>query len=58
LPRQILQSTSRSVDARGVLAPARKGFAPTPEMPEIVEALTLLERMVQGGSGADKGWEE
>jgi class 3 adenylate cyclase/predicted ATPase len=36
------QSTSRLAEAQAVLAPALEGFAPTPEMPEIAEALALL----------------
>ena len=41
--RQALQSTGRPADAHAVLAPALEGFSPTPEMPEIAEAQTLLE---------------
>jgi len=37
-----LYSTSRSSDARAVLASALKDFSPTPEFPEIAEAQTLL----------------
>jgi predicted ATPase len=40
------QLTGRPADARAVLAPALKGFSPTPEMPEIAEALALMERLV------------
>jgi tetratricopeptide (TPR) repeat protein len=36
------QSTARPVEAHAVLAPALEGFAPTPEMPEIAEAQTVL----------------
>jgi predicted ATPase len=39
------QSTGRPAEARAVLAPALEGFAPTPEMPEIAEALALMERL-------------
>jgi class 3 adenylate cyclase/tetratricopeptide (TPR) repeat protein len=39
---RLYQSTARPADARAVLAPALEGFAPTPEMPEIAEALALL----------------
>ena len=39
---KLYQSTARPVDAHGVLAPALKGFSPTPEMPEIAEAQMLL----------------
>ena len=38
-------STSRSLDAHAVLASALKGFSPTPEFPEIVEAQTLLSAL-------------
>ena len=37
------QSTGRPAAARAVLAPALKGFSPTPEMPEIAEAQALIE---------------
>jgi class 3 adenylate cyclase/predicted ATPase len=36
------QSTDRPVEAHDILAPALKGFSPTPEMPEIGEAQALL----------------
>ena len=39
---KLYQSTARSVEAHDVLAPALEGFAPTPEMPEIAEALELV----------------
>ena len=39
---KLYQSTGRPVDAHAVLAPALEGFSPTPEMPEIAEALALL----------------
>jgi len=39
---KLYQSTGRPVEAHVVLAPALDGFAPTPEMPEIGEAQTLL----------------
>jgi class 3 adenylate cyclase/predicted ATPase len=39
------QSLNRPADARAVLAPALKGFSPTPRMPEIVEAESLLARL-------------
>jgi predicted ATPase len=42
---KLYQSTARPAEARAVLAPALKGFSPTPEMPEIAEALALLERL-------------
>jgi len=39
---KLYQSTGRPVEAHDALAPALEGFAPTPEMPEIAEAQTLL----------------
>ena len=42
---KLYQSTARPAEARAVLAPALKGFSPTPEMPEIAEALALMERL-------------
>ena len=42
------QSTSRLAEVHAVLAPALEGFAPTPEMPEIAEAQTLLVAIEAG----------
>jgi predicted ATPase len=42
---KLYQSTGRPAEARAVLAPALEGFSPTPEMPEIGEALALMERL-------------
>ena len=42
---KLYQSTARPVEARAVLAPALEGFTPTPEMPEIAEALSLSARL-------------
>ena len=42
---KLYQSTGRPAEARAVLAPALKGFSPTPEMPEIAEALALMHRL-------------
>jgi hypothetical protein len=39
---KLYRSTGRLVEAHAVLAPAVEGFSPTPEMPEIAEAQTLL----------------
>jgi class 3 adenylate cyclase/predicted ATPase len=39
---RLYNSTSRSADAHAVLASALQGFSPTPELPEIAEARTLL----------------
>ena len=42
---KLYQSTGRSAGAHAALAPALKGFSPTPEMPEIAEAQALMERL-------------
>jgi class 3 adenylate cyclase/tetratricopeptide (TPR) repeat protein len=42
---KLYQTTGRSAEARAVLAPALKGFSPTPELPEIAEALALVNRL-------------
>ena len=42
---RLYQSTSRPGEAHDVLGPALEGFAPTPEMPEIAEAMSLLARL-------------
>jgi hypothetical protein len=42
---KLYQSTGRPAEAHDVLAPALEGFAPTPETPEIGEALALLSRL-------------
>ena len=39
---KLYQSSGRAADAHAALAPALAGFSPTPEMPEIGEALALL----------------
>ena len=44
---KLYQSTTRSVEAHAVLAPALEGFSPTPEMPEIAEAQTLLAALAE-----------
>jgi predicted ATPase len=46
---KLYQSTNRHAEAHAVLAPALDGFTPTPEMPEIAEALALLAAL---GAGA------
>ena len=43
---KLYQSSGRPADARTVLAPALEGFVSTPEMPEIAEALGLMESLV------------
>jgi hypothetical protein len=47
---KLYQSTGRPAEARTVLAPALKGFSPTPEMPEIAEAMALMHRLAWGCS--------
>jgi hypothetical protein len=42
---KLYQSTGRLADAHAVLAAALEGFAPTPEMPEIAEAMLLSARL-------------
>jgi predicted ATPase len=42
---KLYRSTGRRAEARAVLGPALEGFAPTSEMPEIAEALALMERL-------------
>jgi predicted ATPase len=42
---KLYQATGRFAGAHAVLAPALEGFAPTTEMPEIAEALALIERL-------------
>ena len=44
---KLYQSTTRSVEAHGVLAFALEGFASTPEMPKIAEAQGLLAELSQ-----------
>ncbi len=39
---KLYQSTGRPGDAHAVLAPALEGFSPTPEFPEIAEALAFV----------------
>jgi class 3 adenylate cyclase/DNA-binding winged helix-turn-helix (wHTH) protein/tetratricopeptide (TPR) repeat protein len=42
---KLYQSTTRPAAARAILAPALKGFSPTPEMPAIADALALMHRL-------------
>jgi predicted ATPase len=44
---RLYSSTSRSADAHAVLASALKGVSPTPEIPEIAEAQTLLAALAE-----------
>jgi predicted ATPase len=46
---KLYQSTGRPAEAHAVLAPALEGFSPTPEMPEIAEALALLDELSRAG---------
>ena len=48
---KLYQLTGRPIDAHAVLAPALEGFSPTPEMPEIAEAMALLVA-IQAGAEA------
>ena len=45
---KLYQSNDRPAEAHAVLAPALEGFSPTPEMPEIAEAQTLLAAIEAG----------
>ena len=45
---KLYQSTGRPAEAHAVLASALEGFAPTPEFPEIEEALALLAALEPG----------
>jgi tetratricopeptide (TPR) repeat protein len=44
---KLYRSTAHAADAYAVLSPALEGFLPTPEMPEIAEALGLLAEVAQ-----------
>ena len=44
---RLYQTTGRLVEAHDVLAPALKGFSPTPEMPEIAEAQALFAALAE-----------
>jgi predicted ATPase len=46
---RLLQSTSRMTEAREVLAPALEGFRPTPELPAIANAQSLLAELERRG---------
>jgi hypothetical protein len=43
---KLYRGTTRGLDARAVLASALKGFSPTPELPEISDAQTLLTALL------------
>ena len=42
---KLLRSTGQAAEAHAVLAPALEGFSPTPEMPEIAEAMSLSAQL-------------
>ena len=44
---KLYQSTGRPAEAHAILAPAFEGFSPTPQMPEIAEAQTLLAALAK-----------
>jgi predicted ATPase len=48
---RLCQSTARPIEAHTILAPALEGFSPTPEMPEIAEAQTLLGELSNPRAG-------
>jgi len=45
---KLYQSAARPVEAHDILTPVLEGFLPTPELPEIEEAQTLLAVLAQG----------
>jgi predicted negative regulator of RcsB-dependent stress response len=47
---KLLRSTGQVAEAHAVLAPALEGFSPTPEMPEIAEAMSLVEQWSAEGT--------
>jgi len=44
---KLCQTTARHAEAHAVLAPALEGFTPSPEMPEIAEAVALLAALAE-----------
>ena len=42
---KLYQSQGRFGDMRRSLAPTLEGFSPTPDMPEIAEAMSLLSQL-------------
>jgi class 3 adenylate cyclase/predicted ATPase len=44
---KLYRATGRDADAHAALAPALEGFAPTPELPEIIEAQALLAALAE-----------
>jgi len=45
---KLYQATGRPTEARDILTPALEEFDPTPEMPEIAEAQSILAMLAQG----------
>jgi hypothetical protein len=51
---KLYESTNRPLDAQSILGPALEGFSPTPELPELAEAQTLLAALAPDlGKAAD-----
>ena len=46
---KLYQSNGRPADGHSILAPALERFLPTPEMPEIAQAQSLLEALAENG---------
>jgi predicted ATPase len=46
---KLYQSTDRPIDAHNVLAPALEGFSPTPEFPEVAEAIGFMATLKTAG---------
>ena len=46
---KLYQSTGRPIDANEVLGPALEGFSPTPEFPQIAEAMRLVAANTAAG---------
>jgi predicted ATPase len=47
---KLYQSTGRPAEAHVVLAPALEGFAPTPEFPQIAEAIEFMASIKAAGA--------
>lgn len=48
---KLYRSLGRVIDADAVLAPALEGFLPTPELPEIAEALEVMRSLLPNVQG-------
>ena len=46
---KLYQSTGRPIDAHDVLGPALQGFSPTPEFPQIAEAIEFMAAIKAAG---------